>query len=51
MNSAERKVMYTIWGYFRDHAKTPEQKSLMDSISRILKRDIQRRNKIKEKKG
>lgn len=51
MNSAERKVMYTAWGYFRDHAKTPEQKAIMAAINQILKQDAQRRNKSKERKA
>lgn len=45
MNSAECRLMNTVWAYFRDHAKTPEQKALMDSIGRALKQDIQRRKK------
>lgn len=51
LNSTERKVMYGAWTYLRDQTETPERRAIMDSISRALKRDAQRRSEAKERRA
>jgi hypothetical protein len=45
MTKNERTVINTVWSYLRDHAKTPEQIALKDSLSKILVEDMKRRKK------
>ncbi len=49
MNKKERTVISTTWSYFRDHAKTPEQIALRDSLGKLLKEDLKRRSKERGK--
>jgi len=49
MTKKERIVINTAWNYLRDHAKTKEQMAIRDSLAEILREDIIRRGKRKQK--
>jgi hypothetical protein len=45
LTKKERIVVNTAWGYLRDHAKTPEQIAIKESLSEIIREDIKRRKR------
>ena len=53
MNKEERKLANTVWSYLRDHANTPEGKAIFASLGKVIRADLERRDKrnASDKKG